>query len=462
MSMTMKDGRRRSIFATIAMPLLAILWTVPTIGLLVTSFRSREAAASTGWWTSLWEGGWTLDNYAQVLGDPSISGSLINSIVVAVPATVLPIMFAAFAAYAFTFIKFPAKDVLFIVIVALMVVPIQVAFQPMLDLLGPRGLGINGQFVAVWMLHTGFGMPLAVYILRNYMATLPHSVVESAKIDGASHFQTFWRLVAPMSSPAIAAFATLQFLWVWNDLLIAKLFLGGGENKTVIVSLQQMLGTQGQGTELLTAGAFVSMVIPMLVFFGLLGFLVRGLTAGAVRGSPADPRRGGGARGRPAPSVVVRCSADHHGSPCLSAPPGHLTDPAARPPMMRRWKISTMMISGTVTITPAAIFVPYGVSNCEMPVNFEIATFAVCISGAFTIVSAMRNSFHAAMKVMIAVVNTPGAASGRMTLRNAPKRVVPSIIAACSSSTGSCRKNALRFHTASGSANEIVGRIIAW
>lgn len=284
MSMTMKDGRRRSVFATIAMPLLAILWTIPTIGLLVTSFRSREAAASTGWWTSLWEGGWTLDNYAQVLGDPSISGSLINSIVVAVPATVLPIMFAAFAAYAFTFVKFPAKDVLFIVIVALMVVPIQVAFQPMLDLLGPRGLGINGQFVAVWMLHTGFGMPLAVYILRNYMATLPGSVVESAKIDGASHFQTFWRLVAPMSSPAIAAFATLQFLWVWNDLLIAKLFLGGGQNKTVIVSLQQMLGTQGQGTELLTAGAFVSMVIPMLVFFGLQRFLVRGMTAGSVKG----------------------------------------------------------------------------------------------------------------------------------------------------------------------------------
>ncbi|MGP9681469.1 MULTISPECIES: carbohydrate ABC transporter permease [unclassified Brachybacterium] len=284
MSMTMKDGRKRSIFATIAMPLLALLWTIPTVGLLVTSFRSREAAASTGWWTSLWEGGWTLDNYAQVLGDPSISGSLINSIVVAVPATVLPIMFAAFAAYAFTFINFPAKDVLFIVIVALMVVPIQVAFQPMLDLLGPRGLGINGQFVAVWMLHTGFGMPLAVYILRNYMATLPNSVVESAKIDGASHFQTFWRLVAPMSSPAIAAFATLQFLWVWNDLLIAKLFLGGGENKTVIVSLQQMLGTQGQGAELLTAGAFVSMVIPMLVFFGLQRFLVRGMTAGSVKG----------------------------------------------------------------------------------------------------------------------------------------------------------------------------------
>lgn len=284
MNGTMKDGRKRSLVATITMPLLALLWTIPTIGLLVTSFRSREAAASTGWWSSLWEGGWTFDNYATVLGDPSISGSLINSIVVAVPATVLPIMFAAFAAYAFTFIEFRGKDFLFIAIVAVMVVPIQVSFQPMLDLLGPRGLGINGQFVAVWMLHTGFGMPLAVYTLRNYMATLPTSVVESAKIDGASHFQTFWRLVAPMSSPAIAAFATLQFLWVWNDLLIAKLFLGGGNNKTVIVSLQQMLGTQGQGAELLTAGAFVSMVIPMLVFFGLQRFLVRGMTAGSVKG----------------------------------------------------------------------------------------------------------------------------------------------------------------------------------
>ncbi|GAA1491338.1 carbohydrate ABC transporter permease [Brachybacterium sacelli] len=281
---TMKDGRKRSPVAMIIMPILVILWTIPTIGLLVTSFRSREAAAGTGWWTGLWKGGWTLENYAQVLTDPTVTGSLINSVVVAVPATVLPIMFAAFAAYAFTFISFPGKDVLFILIVALMVVPIQVSFQPMLDLLGPRGLGINGQFVAVWMLHTGFGMPLAVYILRNYMTTLPGSIVESAKIDGASHFQTFWRLVAPMSSPAIAAFATLQFLWVWNDLLIAKLFLGGGENKTIIVNLQQMLGTQGQGAELLTAGAFISMVIPMIVFFALQRFLVRGMTAGSVKG----------------------------------------------------------------------------------------------------------------------------------------------------------------------------------
>jgi alpha-glucoside transport system permease protein len=284
---TMKDGRRRSLTAIITMVVLSILWTVPTLGLLVTSLRGRVEAAGSGWWHALVnpaDAGWTFSNYATVLSDPTIRGSLLNSVVVAVPATVLPIMFAAFAAYAFTFMRFPGRDLLFILIVAIMVVPAQVAFQPMLDLLGPRGLGINGQFVAVWIIHTGFGMPLATYTLRNYMAGLPASVIESAKIDGATHFQTFWKLVAPMSSPAIAGFATLQFLWVWNDLLIAKLFLGGGDNLTVIVALQQMLGTQGEGAELLTAGAFISMVVPMIVFYAPPRSRVRGMTRGAVTG----------------------------------------------------------------------------------------------------------------------------------------------------------------------------------
>ncbi|EYT49492.1 carbohydrate ABC transporter permease [Brachybacterium muris] len=283
----MKDGRRRSPFAIVTMILLAILWTVPTIGLLVTSFRTREDAASTAWWSALLDpfgSGWTGDNYVRVFTNTNLGSTLINSIVVAVPATVLPIMFAAFAAYAFTFIRFRGKELLFILIVALMVVPIQVAFQPMLNLLGPRGLGISGEYVAVWLLHTGFGMPLAIYILRNYMTGLPGSLIESAKIDGASHYQTFWRLVVPLSLPAIAAFATLQFLWVWNDLLIAKLFLGGGSNTTIIVALQNLLGTQGQGAELLTAGAFISMVVPLIVFFSLQNFLVRGMTAGSVKG----------------------------------------------------------------------------------------------------------------------------------------------------------------------------------
>lgn len=283
----MTDGRRRSPGAIIVMVVLSILWTVPTFGMLLTSFRSRTDAAGTGWWDALaapLATDWTLDNYRRLFENTDLGGTLLNSVVVAVPATVLPIMFAAFAAYAFTFMKFPAKELFFLLVVALMVVPIQVAFQPLLNLLGPRGLGISGEFVAVWLLHTGFGMPLAIYILRNYMTGLPWSVIESAKIDGATHYQTFWRLVAPMSMPAIAAFATLQFLWVWNDLLIAKLFLGGGSNTTIIVALQQLLGTQGQGAELLTAGAFISMVIPLIVFFSLQNFLVRGMTAGSVKG----------------------------------------------------------------------------------------------------------------------------------------------------------------------------------
>ncbi len=282
----MKDGRPRSLFSIVTMTVLVVLWTIPTLGLLVTSFRTRDAAASTGWWSALFnpgDAGFTPSNYQRVFEGNDIGTGLLNSVIVAIPATILPIMFAAFAAYAFTFMDFRGKDVLFIVVVGLLVVPIQVAFQPMLDVLGPRGLGISGQFIAVWLLHTGFGMPLAVYTLRNYMATLPVSVVESAKVDGCSHYQTFWKLVAPMSVPAIAAFATLQFLWVWNDLLIAKLFLSSG-NSTVIVQVQQLLGTQGQGKELLTAAAFVSMVIPMIVFFALQRFFVRGLTSGAVKG----------------------------------------------------------------------------------------------------------------------------------------------------------------------------------
>jgi alpha-glucoside transport system permease protein len=283
----MRDGRERSWVAIVVMVLLCILWSIPTIGLLVTSFRTRDDVLSSGWWTALFNpfgAGWTWGNYDEVLtGRIDMGGAFINSIVVAVPATIIPILVAAFAAYAFTFMEFRGKDIIFIAIVAVLVVPIQVAFSPLLDLFGPRGLGISGQFIAVWILHTGFGMPLAVYTIRNYMATLPKTVIESAKIDGATHFQTFWKLIVPMSVPVLAAFAILQFLWVWNDLLIAKLFLEN-DNSTVIVRLQQMLGTQGQGAELLTAGAFISMLLPLIVFFSMQRFFVRGLTGGAVKG----------------------------------------------------------------------------------------------------------------------------------------------------------------------------------
>jgi alpha-glucoside transport system permease protein len=280
---TMRDGRPRSWVAIVTMIALAALWTVPTIGLLVTSFREREDMASTGWWTTFWEGGWTTQHYGDLFESGGLAEGLINGLLVSIPATILPIMFAAYAAYAFTFLKFPGKDILFIVIVAVMVVPIQVAFAPMLNVFGPNGLGLSGEFIAVWILHTGFGMPLAIYTFRNYMTTLPMSVIESAKIDGATHLQTFWRLIVPMSVPALAAFAILQFLWVWNDLLIATLFLSN-ENRTIIPKLQTLLGSQGQGVELVYAGAMISIIIPLAVFFAMQRFFVRGMTAGAVKG----------------------------------------------------------------------------------------------------------------------------------------------------------------------------------
>jgi len=280
---TVSGGAKRSWGVRIGLLVVVVLFMVPTVGLFVTSFRVREDATSTGWWTALFNpfsSDWTLDGYQEVLSQ-GMGNAFINSLVVTVPATIIPILVAAMAAYAFTFMQFRGRDFTLAAIVALLVIPSQVAFIPLLRLLGQFDL--VGTFGAMWLVHTGFGMPLAIYTLRNYMSTLPKTIIESAKIDGATHYQTFWKLIVPMSVPALAAFAILQFLWVWNDLLIAKLFLQSS-NSTVIVKVQGLLGTQGQGQELLTAAAFVSFVVPMLVFFSMQRFFVRGLTAGAVKG----------------------------------------------------------------------------------------------------------------------------------------------------------------------------------
>lgn len=275
-------------FVKITMGILCLIWLIPTIGLLITSFRIPEDANTTGWWTvfasPLEATQWTLQNYYDVLyeGQTPMGISFVNSLAVALPATIIPIMIAAFAAYAFTFMQFPGRDALFIVVVGLLVVPNQVALVPLLQFYG--AIGLTGTFPAVWLAHAGFGMPLAIFILRSYMATLPMSVIESAKIDGASHFQTFWRLIVPMSVPALASFAIFQFLWVWNDLLVALLFLGQGDNMVVTVNLAGLQGQQGQGWQLLTAGAFVSMAIPLLVFISLQRYFIRGMTSGAVKG----------------------------------------------------------------------------------------------------------------------------------------------------------------------------------
>jgi alpha-glucoside transport system permease protein len=282
---TKGGGEKRSWLAGTVLFVICVLWLVPAVGLLVTSFRPRAEAETSGWWTALLNplsSQWTLANYDAVLFDNNFAQAFVNSIVVSVPATVLPILMAAFAAYAFTFMRFPGREALFAVVVGLLVVPIQVAFIPLLRFFG--SFDLIGQFVTVWLIHAGFAMPLAVYILRNYMGTLPVSIIESAKVDGASHFTTFWRLVIPMSVPALAAFGIFQFLWVWNDLLIALIFLGQGENSVMTVQLAQLLGRLGEGWQLLTAGAFVTMAVPLLVFLSLQRYFVRGLTAGSVKG----------------------------------------------------------------------------------------------------------------------------------------------------------------------------------
>jgi alpha-glucoside transport system permease protein len=275
--------RRGGWFAWITLGVVCFLWLVPSIGLLITSFRTQEAALTSGWWTVITKPfqDWTTTNYSQVWNGGG-SNAFVNSLVVSLPATVIPIFIAAFAAYAFTFMEFPGRDFFFILIVGLLVVPLQVALVPLLKIYG--NIGLQGTFASVWLAHAAFGLPLAIFILRGYMTTLPRGVIESAKIDGASHYQTFWRLIVPMSVPALASFAIFQFLWTWNDLLVALIFLGPGEKEVLTVAVAGLVGAQQQGWQLITAGAFISMVVPLLVFLGLQRYFVRGLTAGAVKG----------------------------------------------------------------------------------------------------------------------------------------------------------------------------------
>jgi alpha-glucoside transport system permease protein len=274
-------------FARIVVLILCFLWIVPVVGLLLTSFRPRDDANTSGWWTLFWTpsawGRMTLDNYSTAIDKGGLGEAFVNSLAITLPATFIPVLVAAFAAYAFTFMEFPGRNVLFLAVVSLLVVPNYIAFVPILRIYGDFQLA--GTFPAVWLAHIGFGMSLAIYILRNYMATLPKSLIESAKIDGASHFQTFFRLVLPMSVPALAAFAIFQFLWVWNDLLVALIFIGPGDNAPITVALRNnLMGQAGSGQHLITAGGFVSMVLPLVVFLFMQRFFVRGLTAGAVKG----------------------------------------------------------------------------------------------------------------------------------------------------------------------------------
>ncbi|OGO58103.1 MAG: sugar ABC transporter permease [Chloroflexi bacterium RBG_16_72_14] len=266
---------------------LIVVWLVPTIGLLVNSFRPPEALTQSGWWTAFFSPSqFTLDNYAHVLAQSNISEGFVNSLFISIPATVIPIMVAAFAAYAFAWMEFPGRNLLFIAVVGLLVVPLQSTFIPILQLYGPNGFGIAGSFLAVWLAHTGYGLPFAVFLLRNFMGDLPREVFESAAIDGASPVTAFFRLALPMTVPAIAALAIFQFLFVWNDLLVALIYLGAQnpDNAPLTIAVSNLVSSLGGGWQYLAAAAFVTMAVPLAVFLGLQRYFVRGIVGGSVKG----------------------------------------------------------------------------------------------------------------------------------------------------------------------------------
>ncbi|MFL5733849.1 MAG: carbohydrate ABC transporter permease [Chloroflexia bacterium] len=361
------SGRKKTSkwLVNLVLGILCFIWVVPTLGLLVSSFRERSDVVSTGWWSILphqeyvtsnqvqltkglpldkpiqvegvtvtnqqlrdgyklpdgrkiiwansrgrlvnvqaqqWtmNANFTLDNYKNVLlgqqytyqqpdgstrteQGENMGNAFISSLTVAIPATVIPIAIAAFAAYGFAWMRFPGRQFFFAMVVALLVVPSQVALIPLLRAFS--SLQVNGTYLSLWLVHTGFGLCLATYLLYNYISSLPRDLFESAFIDGATPFTTFTRLVIPLSVPALASFAIFQFLWVWNDYLNALIFLGTSpDTQVVTVKLQQMLGSRGQDWHLLTAGAFISMLLPLTVFFALQRYFVRGLLAGSVKG----------------------------------------------------------------------------------------------------------------------------------------------------------------------------------
>ena len=239
----------------------------------------------TGWWTALlhpFEQRWTLSNYETVIASDGMGDSFINSLIVTIPSMVIPITIAAFAAYAFAWIPFRGRGILFTIVVALLVVPLQMSLIPILQLYS--GLGLYGTFLGIWLAHTAFGLPLAIFLLYNFMSQLPRDLFESAAIDGASAFQTFIRIVLPLSIPALGAFAIFQFLWVWNDLLVALVFLGPGADVRVLpTALYNLIGAYGGSWHLLTAGAFITMIVPLIVFLVLQRAFVRGILAGSVK-----------------------------------------------------------------------------------------------------------------------------------------------------------------------------------
>ncbi len=283
-------------WASFAAIVIAVLWTIPTIGLLVSSFRPQADVQSSGWWTWFANPAVTLDNYKAALSgnDTDLATYFINSIVITIPAVVIPISLATMAAYAFAWMKFPGRNILFVAVFAMQIVPIQVTMIPLLKLYVNPPFGLpqlaggnapGGGFYTIWLSHSIFALPLAIYLLHNFMKEIPGELIEAARVDGAGHVRIFVRIMLPLMTPAIAAFGIFQFLWVWNDLLVALVFGGGSlDVSPLTVRLAELSGTRGQDWHLLAAGAFVSLIVPLVVFVAGQRYFVRGLLAGSVKG----------------------------------------------------------------------------------------------------------------------------------------------------------------------------------
>jgi alpha-glucoside transport system permease protein len=265
---------------------ISVLWLMPTVALLFTSVRDIQDINTSMWWTLLWKPSqFTLENYQNVLtnqlGSVSMGRAFINSVVITVPATIFPIVIGAWAAYAFAWMKFPLRNVIFLVLVGLQIIPLQMLLIPLLRIF--TEWHITGTYIALWVAHTAFGLPLAIYIMRNFMSGIPYDLLESSRIDGASEFRIFRSIILPLTTPAIAAMAIFQFMWVWNDLLIALVF-SGPNTAPMPVIVRSLVGQYGSGWQNMTSAAFISMAVPLIVFFSLQRYFVSGLTAGSVKG----------------------------------------------------------------------------------------------------------------------------------------------------------------------------------
>lgn len=270
-----------SSIVNVVLLIVAVFWLVPSVGLFLTSLRSSADNASSGWWSVFTKPAeLTLENYANLLANPTITGSFWNTIVIAVPTTLLVVIIGAIAAYAFAWMQFPGRDWLLIAVIILLAVPLQVALIPLARLFG--ALGIFGSVLGVILFHTAFGLPFAIFLLRNFFTQVPAELLEAARIDGAGEWRIFFRVILPLGLPAIASLAIFQFLWTWNDMLVALIFTNP-DSMPLTVAIQTQLRQYGANIDVLSAGAFLSMLVPLIVFFAFQRYFVQALLAGSQK-----------------------------------------------------------------------------------------------------------------------------------------------------------------------------------